>query len=80
MRVHCGRIIGFPRRHYAEMMAGQRRDFARGTVGIRMKCRSRAGRLMSATSLVALLAIGAGISGCRTTDDDIHRWANTACV
>src|SRR5260221_1006511 len=43
-----------------------------------MKCRSRAGRLVSTTTLVAVLAFGAGISGCRTTTDDVHRWANTA--
>jgi hypothetical protein len=43
-----------------------------------MKCRSRAGRLVSTTTLVVALALGAGISGCRTTNDDVHRWANTA--
>jgi hypothetical protein len=43
-----------------------------------MKCRSHAGRLVSTTTLLAALALGAGISGCRTTNDDIHRWANTA--
>ncbi len=43
-----------------------------------MKCPSRAGRLVSTTTLLAALALGAGISGCRTTNDDVHRWANTA--
>lgn len=43
-----------------------------------MKCRTRAGRLLSTTTLLAALALGAGVSGCRTTTDDVHRWANTA--
>lgn len=43
-----------------------------------MKCRSRAGRLVSTTTLVATLALGAGLTGCRTTPDDVHRWGNTA--
>jgi hypothetical protein len=43
-----------------------------------MKCRSRAGRLVSITTLAAALALGAGVSGCRTTNDDVHRWGNTA--
>src|SRR6478735_11321277 len=43
-----------------------------------MKCRSRAGRLVSSTTLVAALAIGAGISGCRTTEENVHHWADTA--
>ena len=43
-----------------------------------MKCRSRAGRPVSVKTLVAMLALFAGASGCRTTDEDVHRWANTA--
>ncbi len=43
-----------------------------------MMCRSRAGRLVSTTTLVATLALGTGLAGCRTTTDDVHRWANTA--
>ncbi|HEX4339825.1 MAG TPA: hypothetical protein VH062_28155 [Polyangiaceae bacterium] len=41
-------------------------------------CRSRAGRLVSTTTLLTALALGAGVSGCRTTTEDVHRWANTA--
>jgi hypothetical protein len=43
-----------------------------------MKCSSRAGRLVSMSTLVATLAFGTGLAGCRTTNDDVHRWANTA--
>jgi hypothetical protein len=43
-----------------------------------MKCPSRAGRLAKTATLAAALAFGAGLSGCRTTPDDVHRWANTA--
>jgi len=43
-----------------------------------MKCRSRAGRLVSMTTLVAAVALGAGIAGCRTTEENVHHWANTA--
>jgi hypothetical protein len=39
-----------------------------------MKCRLRAGRL----TLVAALVLGTAATGCRTTNDDVHRWANTA--
>lgn len=39
-----------------------------------MKCRLHAGRL----TLVAALAFGTAVAGCRTTNDDVHRWANTA--
>ena len=43
-----------------------------------MKCRSRAGRLASFSTVVATLALGSAISGCRTTPENVHRWANTA--
>ncbi len=43
-----------------------------------MKCRSRAGRLSSRKGLVVTLALFVAVSGCRTTDEDVHRWANTA--
>lgn len=43
-----------------------------------MKCRSPAGRLASATTVVAMLVMGAAVIGCRTTADNVHRWANTA--
>ncbi|HVU00813.1 MAG TPA: hypothetical protein VHE30_03645 [Polyangiaceae bacterium] len=43
-----------------------------------MKCRSHARRLASVSMVVTTLALGAAVSGCRTTPDDVHRWANTA--
>jgi HEAT repeat protein len=43
-----------------------------------MKCRSRVGRLVSMTTLVAAFALGAGATGCRTTEENVHHWANTA--
>lgn len=43
-----------------------------------MMCRSRAGRFVSTTALLALLGLGSVVSGCRTTNEDVHRWANTA--
>jgi hypothetical protein len=42
-----------------------------------MKCRSRAGHLVPRTTLIAALFFGA-LVGCRTTNDDVHRWGNTA--
>jgi hypothetical protein len=30
------------------------------------------------TTLVATLGLGAGLSGCRTTEENVHHWANTA--
>jgi HEAT repeat protein len=43
-----------------------------------MKCRSRTGRLLPTATLLAAIAFGVGVSGCRTTTEDVHRWANTA--
>ena len=43
-----------------------------------MLCRSRAGRLASFSTVAITLALGASVVGCRTTSDNVHRWANTA--
>ena len=36
----------------------------------------RAGRFVSVSMLTVSLALG--VAGCRTTTDDVHRWANTS--
>jgi len=43
-----------------------------------MKCRSRSRRLAARTTLALALAFGTALAGCRTTNDDVHRWGNTA--
>lgn len=43
-----------------------------------MLCRSRAGRLASFSTVLITLALGGSVVGCRTTPDNVHRWANTA--
>ena len=43
-----------------------------------MVWRMRGRGVLSGVTLAAILTIGLGATGCRTTDADVHRWANTA--
>jgi hypothetical protein len=43
-----------------------------------MKCPPRSRRLAATATLALSIAFGTALGGCRTTNDDIHRWGNTA--
>lgn len=43
-----------------------------------MKCRARTQRFLPVVTIAACLSMAHLTIGCRTTTDDVHRWANTA--